>query len=153
VFFEAEKLHIRITASFGLASFPDDADNKDDVIRMADQAMYRVKNSTRDGILAAETNPPRQDPGGAVSCDLPPKPAARRTAKPAARKAPRKAPAIKATAKPAAKKSAAKKSGKKPAAPKAGKKKAAAKKSIAKKAGPKKSASKKPAKKSARRAR
>jgi len=52
-FFARENLNIAITASFGVATFPDDANNKDEIIKMADQAMYRVKNSTRDGIVAA----------------------------------------------------------------------------------------------------
>ena len=42
-----------LTASFGLATFPDDADSKDDLIRAADQAMYRVKESTRDDVQSA----------------------------------------------------------------------------------------------------
>jgi diguanylate cyclase (GGDEF)-like protein len=42
-----------MTASFGIATFPDDADSKDDLIRLADQAMYRVKESTRDAVLSA----------------------------------------------------------------------------------------------------
>ncbi len=53
VFMNNEGLHIQITASFGLATFPDDAKSKEDVIRMADQAMYRVKRSTRDDIAQA----------------------------------------------------------------------------------------------------
>jgi len=48
-----EGLNIRLTASFGIATFPDDAKTKEDVIRMADQAMYRVKRSTRDDIAQA----------------------------------------------------------------------------------------------------
>jgi len=53
VFLKHEGLNIRITASFGIATFPDDAHSKEDVIRMADQAMYRVKRSTRDDIAQA----------------------------------------------------------------------------------------------------
>ena len=53
VFLKSEGLNIRITASFGIATFPDDAKSKDDVIRMADQAMYRVKRTTRDDISQA----------------------------------------------------------------------------------------------------
>ena len=44
---------IRLTASFGVASFPGDAKTKEDLLRLADNAMYEVKNSTRDGIGAA----------------------------------------------------------------------------------------------------
>jgi diguanylate cyclase (GGDEF)-like protein len=43
----------KMTASFGIATFPDDADSKDDLIRLADQAMYRVKESTRDAVMSA----------------------------------------------------------------------------------------------------
>jgi diguanylate cyclase (GGDEF)-like protein len=43
-------LHIAITASFGIATFPVDAQSKLDLIRVADRAMYEVKESTRDGI-------------------------------------------------------------------------------------------------------
>lgn len=42
-----------LTASFGLATYPDDARSKDELIRLADQAMYRVKESTRDNVLSA----------------------------------------------------------------------------------------------------
>jgi diguanylate cyclase (GGDEF)-like protein len=42
-----------LTASFGLAVYPDDAGSKDELIRMADQAMYRVKESTRDSVQSA----------------------------------------------------------------------------------------------------
>ncbi len=52
-FLEDEGYRIRITASFGVAAFPDDAQSKLALIRMADRAMYRVKDSTRDGVLAA----------------------------------------------------------------------------------------------------
>jgi diguanylate cyclase (GGDEF)-like protein len=44
---------IRVTASFGVATFPDDAESKLALIRLADQAMYRVKESTRDAVLPA----------------------------------------------------------------------------------------------------
>ena len=43
----------RLTASFGIATFPDDADSKDGLIRLADQAMYRVKESTRNAVMSA----------------------------------------------------------------------------------------------------
>lgn len=53
VFLQEEGLKIRQTASFGVASFPADANNKLDLIRLADKAMYKVKNTTRDGIESA----------------------------------------------------------------------------------------------------
>jgi len=42
-----------LTASFGLATFPDDAANKNDLIRLADEAMYRVKERTRNAVESA----------------------------------------------------------------------------------------------------
>jgi diguanylate cyclase (GGDEF)-like protein len=53
VFFQKEGINVKVTASFGLATYPDDALNKEDIIKMADQAMYRVKESTRDAIAQA----------------------------------------------------------------------------------------------------
>jgi diguanylate cyclase (GGDEF)-like protein len=44
---------IRVTASFGVAAYPADAQTKLALIRLADQAMYRVKDSTRDGVKTA----------------------------------------------------------------------------------------------------
>lgn len=44
---------VRITASFGIASFPGDARSKESLIQLADSAMYDVKNSGRDGIRCA----------------------------------------------------------------------------------------------------
>jgi diguanylate cyclase (GGDEF)-like protein len=44
---------IRLTASFGVATFPDDATTKQQLISRADLAMYRVKESSRDGVLGA----------------------------------------------------------------------------------------------------
>jgi GGDEF domain-containing protein len=44
---------IRVTASFGVAAYPADAQTKLAPIRLADQAMYRVKDSTRDGVKTA----------------------------------------------------------------------------------------------------
>ncbi len=50
VFFEKEGLNIQVTASFGIATYPEDAMNKKDIIRLADQAMYRVKERSRNDI-------------------------------------------------------------------------------------------------------
>jgi len=44
---------IRLTASFGVATFPDDGATPDELIRRADEAMYRVKGRSRDGVEAA----------------------------------------------------------------------------------------------------
>jgi diguanylate cyclase (GGDEF)-like protein len=42
-----------LTASFGLATFPSDANSREELLRIADQAMYRVKASTRDAVQSA----------------------------------------------------------------------------------------------------
>jgi len=47
---KGEPFHI--TASFGIATFPEDAQTTEEIIKMADEAMYRVKNRGRDGICA-----------------------------------------------------------------------------------------------------
>jgi len=51
-FLQEENLNLRITASFGIASYPNDASDKLALINLADQAMYRVKTKTRDGIAS-----------------------------------------------------------------------------------------------------
>jgi diguanylate cyclase (GGDEF)-like protein len=45
---------VSLTASFGVATFPDDGTTKEALIRCADAAMYRVKTTTRDGVAAWE---------------------------------------------------------------------------------------------------
>lgn len=52
-FLREEGINLRITASFGVASFPKGAKSKEDLIQLADQAMYEVKNSTRNGVAEA----------------------------------------------------------------------------------------------------
>jgi len=46
---------IRLTASLGVAAFPDDARDPENLIKRADEAMYRVKAEQRGGVLAAVT--------------------------------------------------------------------------------------------------
>ena len=53
VFFTEENLNIKVTASFGVAAFPGDARTRKDILRMADEAMYLVKNTTRNSIALA----------------------------------------------------------------------------------------------------
>ena len=50
VFLDEEGLKVKMTASFGVASFPTDARDRRELLRMADEAMYLVKNTTRDNI-------------------------------------------------------------------------------------------------------
>lgn len=51
-FLADEGLAATLTASFGVATFPHDATSQEGMIRVADQAMYRVKSKTRDGVAA-----------------------------------------------------------------------------------------------------
>jgi diguanylate cyclase (GGDEF)-like protein len=52
-FLGSMNLDRHLTASFGVATFPDDADSKDSIIKIADDMMYKVKHSTRDAIASA----------------------------------------------------------------------------------------------------
>ena len=53
VFFRTENLNIKVTASFGIATFPADGRTHREILRMADEAMYSVKKTTRDNIALA----------------------------------------------------------------------------------------------------
>ncbi len=53
IFFGEEGMNVRVTASFGLASFPADGRTRKEILRMADEAMYMVKNTTRNNIALA----------------------------------------------------------------------------------------------------
>ena len=41
---------VRVTASFGIAMYPEDAATKKDLLILADTAMYTVKRDAKDGI-------------------------------------------------------------------------------------------------------
>ena len=45
-----ESIEVSITASFGIASYPTHAMSKENLIRQADAAMYRVKSSTKNAV-------------------------------------------------------------------------------------------------------
>ncbi len=62
VFLSREGAKLRVTASIGLASYPEHTTRKDEVLDLADRAMYRGKRSTRNVVYIA-------------SRDLPPVPA------------------------------------------------------------------------------
>jgi diguanylate cyclase (GGDEF)-like protein len=49
----SEGLNVRITASIGVAAFPGDSTTKIGLLEVADEAMYQVKSTTRDGVGAA----------------------------------------------------------------------------------------------------
>ena len=53
VFLTDVKLEARISASFGIASYPDHALTPEGLIQKADQAMYRVKDRDKNGIEVA----------------------------------------------------------------------------------------------------
>ncbi len=48
--FELDGLHLSISASLGVALYPDDGEDETTLMRHADQAMYRAKQAGRDGI-------------------------------------------------------------------------------------------------------
>jgi diguanylate cyclase (GGDEF)-like protein len=52
-FLAVDGLDIRLTVSVGVATLPDVAASADEVLRAADKAMYRVKESGKNGIQAA----------------------------------------------------------------------------------------------------
>ena len=53
IFLREENLVFSLSASLGIASFPEDAQTKTDLIRKADEAMYLVKKNSRNGIALA----------------------------------------------------------------------------------------------------
>jgi diguanylate cyclase (GGDEF)-like protein len=50
-------VEVSITASFGIATYPTHAVTKDDLVRQADQAMYRVKSTTKNAVGIAAVEP------------------------------------------------------------------------------------------------
>ena len=50
-----ESQHLRLTCCVGAATFPEDTDNKTDLIHLADKAMYRGKETTRNVVYAASS--------------------------------------------------------------------------------------------------
>lgn len=52
VFLRKEGYSLKMTASFGVASYPESAKSREELIRLADEAMYRVKYHTRNGVYA-----------------------------------------------------------------------------------------------------
>ncbi|HEX4312230.1 MAG TPA: sensor domain-containing diguanylate cyclase [Acidobacteriaceae bacterium] len=53
-FLSLEGLALHLTASLGVASYPEDADNAAALLERADQRMYSVKNTTRDGVATED---------------------------------------------------------------------------------------------------
>jgi diguanylate cyclase (GGDEF)-like protein len=54
IFLSEDGVNVRVTASFGVSSFPEFSSSKEELIRMADKAMYRVKNANRNGVFVAD---------------------------------------------------------------------------------------------------
>ena len=52
-YLQGEKSPVKITASFGVAIYPEDVQTKKDLLLKADHFMYEVKNTTKDGIASA----------------------------------------------------------------------------------------------------
>ena len=44
---------MRLTASVGVAAYPTDSRTKAELLHLADEAMYLVKNTSRDSVAAA----------------------------------------------------------------------------------------------------
>jgi two-component system, cell cycle response regulator len=65
-FLSREGSRVRVTASIGLASYPEHARSKGEILDLADRAMYRGKRSSRNVVYMA-------------SKDLPPVPAGERS--------------------------------------------------------------------------
>jgi len=57
---------VRLAASFGVATYPDDARDLETLLALGDQALFSVKHDGRDGIAAAGA-PKRRRRGGAAS--------------------------------------------------------------------------------------
>jgi diguanylate cyclase (GGDEF)-like protein len=51
-FLKKEGYTLKLTASFGVASYPESAKSKEELIKIADEAMYRVKYQTRNAVYA-----------------------------------------------------------------------------------------------------
>jgi diguanylate cyclase (GGDEF)-like protein len=62
-FLSREGSRVRITCSIGLASFPEHAQSKGEILDMADRAMYRGKRSSRNVVYMASKDLPPVPPG------------------------------------------------------------------------------------------
>ena len=53
VWLKDNKLNVHLTASVGVATYPTDSRTKAELLHLADEAMYLVKNTTRDNVAVA----------------------------------------------------------------------------------------------------
>ena len=51
VFLQKEGIDLRLTASYGVATLPQDAQDRETLLKIADQAMFRSKGRGKDGIM------------------------------------------------------------------------------------------------------
>ena len=49
---------VRLTASFGVASYPDDARDLENLLALGDQGLFAVKRNGRDGVAAGGARDP-----------------------------------------------------------------------------------------------
>ena len=71
-FLAREGARVRITASIGLASFPEHAREKAEILDLADRAMYRGKRTTRNVVYIASSDLPPVPAGERGAPDSPP---------------------------------------------------------------------------------
>ena len=68
VFLKTRSLNLKMTASFGISTYPHDGDNPEAVLHAADTIMYSVKRSHRDDIASSQDpGPPATTPGAPSS--------------------------------------------------------------------------------------
>ncbi len=53
VYLRSEETPVRVTASFGISTYPEDAQTKKDLFLLADNAMYSVKRTTKNAVAVA----------------------------------------------------------------------------------------------------
>ncbi|MBI5545821.1 MAG: sensor domain-containing diguanylate cyclase [Deltaproteobacteria bacterium] len=54
-FLSSQGLAVKLSASFGVSTFPDDGEDEEALLKQADLAMYRVKESGRNGVQSAHS--------------------------------------------------------------------------------------------------
>ena len=70
-FLSREGLKLHITTCIGVATYPEHAKSKKEIIDLADMAMYRGKHTTRNVIYVASPAPPRPADAEAAPADAP----------------------------------------------------------------------------------
>ncbi|MDD2901547.1 MAG: sensor domain-containing diguanylate cyclase [Syntrophales bacterium] len=54
LFLQKEEISLRLTASYGIATLPQDAQDRETLLRIADRAMFRSKGRGKDGIMVGQ---------------------------------------------------------------------------------------------------